>query len=110
MYMRFLTREGLMATNTAKLLRLPKAPKKLPPVITAEQAGNMLDGLPAMERPQVQRDLAMLELLYGAGLRVSELVGLNLPDIDYTEHWLRGAREGQEGAPGSVWWQSCQRS
>lgn len=96
MYMRFLTREGLMATNTAKLLRLPKAPKKLPAVMTAEQSGNLLDQLPALERPNAERDLAMLELLYGAGLRVSELVGLNLPDIDYAEHWLRVRGKGRK--------------
>lgn len=96
MYMRFLTQEGLIAANTAKLLRLPKAPKKLPDVMTAEQAGNMLDQAPVLERPSPERDLAMLELLYGAGLRVSELVGLNLGDIDYTEHWLRVRGKGRK--------------
>lgn len=96
MYMQFLTREGLLAQNTAKLLRLPKAPKVLPAVVTAEQAGNMLDQMSEVDRPHPQRDLAILELLYGAGLRVSELVGLNLPDIDYTEHWLRVRGKGRK--------------
>jgi len=95
-YMAWLSREGAIATNTAKLLRLPKAPQKLPPVMTAEQASTMLDQMPALERPHPQRDLAMLELLYGAGLRVSELVGLNLEDIDYTEHWLRVRGKGRK--------------
>jgi len=95
-YMAWLSREGAIATNTAKLLRLPKAPQKLPPVMTAEQAGTMLDGMPALERPHPQRDVAMLEMLYGAGLRVSELVGLNLEDIDYTEHWLRVRGKGRK--------------
>ena len=95
-YLAFLSREGLVASNTAKLLRLPKAPQKLPPVLTAEQTGNMLDGIPAVERPHPQRDVAMLEMLYGAGLRVSELVGLNLEDIDYTEHWLRVRGKGRK--------------
>lgn len=96
MYMRFLMQEGLLAANTAKLLRLPKAPQKLPAVMTAEQAGDMLDQMPALERPSPERDLAMLELLYGAGLRVSELVQLNLQDIDYTEHWLRVRGKGRK--------------
>ncbi len=96
MYMRFLTREGLAPSNTAKLLRLPKAAKKLPAVMTAEQAGNMMDRAPAMDRPFPRRDVAILELLYGTGVRVSELVGLELQDIDYTEHWLRVRGKGRK--------------
>ncbi len=95
-YMTYLSREGLVAANTAKLLRLPKAPAKLPAVMTAEQAANMMDRVAGVERPYPDRDLAMLELLYGAGLRVSELVGLNLEDIDYTEHWLRVRGKGRK--------------
>ena len=98
-YLAWLCQEGAIPVNTAKLLRLPKAPQKLPAVITAEQAGSMLDQVPTLERPHPQRDLAMLEMLYGAGLRVSELVGLNLADIDYAEHWLlvrgKGKKERQ---------------
>ena len=98
-YLAWLCQEGAIPVNTAKLLRLPKAPQKLPPVMTAEQAGSMLDQAGTLERPHPQRDLAMLEMLYGAGLRVSELVGLNLADIDFTEHWLlvrgKGKKERQ---------------
>jgi len=96
MYMRFLVREGLASANTAKLLRLPKAPKKLPAVMTAEQAGIMMDQAPAMDRPFPRRDVAILELLYGTGVRVSELAGLDLQDIDYTEHWLRVRGKGRK--------------
>jgi integrase/recombinase XerC len=98
MFFKFLTRDGYLKTNPAKLVRLPKAPKKLPLVMTAEQTSNLLDGvaLEKTEGPNPKRDLAMLELLYGSGLRVSELVGLNLEDIDRTERWLRVRGKGRK--------------
>ena len=107
MFFKFLTREGNARTNPAKLVRLPKAPKKLPVVMTAEQTSGLLDGVGKDEsRPHPKRDLAMLELLYGSGLRVSELVGLDLQDIDHTDHWLRvrgkGRKERQVPFPGKA--------
>jgi integrase/recombinase XerC len=98
MFFKFLTREGHLRVNPAKLVRLPKAPKKLPLVMTAEQTGNLLDGvlLAKTEGPNPKRDLAMLELLYGSGLRVSELTGLNLEDIDRSERWLRVRGKGRK--------------
>jgi integrase/recombinase XerC len=96
-----LMREGVLATNVAKLLRTPKAPKKLPRVMTAEQTNNLLDGIQAnqLEREQVPRDLAIFELLYGCGIRVSELAGLNLEDIDSGDKWIlvrgKGRKERQ---------------
>jgi len=97
-FFRFLVREGLAPMNTPRLLRTPRAPKKLPEVMTAEQANALLDGVAAgkLERPYPARDLAILELLYGSGLRVSELVGLNLDDIDRTERWLRVRGKGRK--------------
>jgi integrase/recombinase XerC len=107
MFFKFLTRDGHAKTNPAKLLRLPKAPKKLPLVMTAEQTSNLLDGVGKDEsRPHPKRDVAMLELLYGSGLRVSELVGLDLQDIDHAERWLRvrgkGRKERQVPFPGKA--------
>lgn len=96
MLFQFLVREGVTPVNPAKLVRLPKAPKKLPPVMTEAEAGAVLDGIENIERPHPQRDLAMLELLYGCGLRVSELVGLNLEDIDRGERWLRVRGKGRK--------------
>jgi integrase/recombinase XerC len=96
-----LMREGVVTTNVAKLLRTPKAPKKLPRVMTAEQTNTLLDGIEAdtLEREQVPRDLAMFELLYGCGIRVSELAGLNLDDIDPDDRWIlvrgKGRKERQ---------------
>ena len=105
---RFLSREGIVTTNVAKLVRTPKAPKKLPDVMTAEQVGALIDGVAAnrMERPQPARDRALFELLYGCGLRVSEMAGLNLEDLDRAEGWLRvrgkGRKERQVPLPGQA--------
>ncbi len=95
-FFRFLSREGAVPHNVARLVRMPKAPKTLPAVMTAEQANTLLDSVPGFERPQAARDVAMLELLYGCGLRVSELVGLNLSDIDRAERWLRVRGKGRK--------------
>ncbi len=96
-FLRFLASQGLAPARTARLLGAPKAHAKIPRVMTAEQANNLLDAAPGrQERPQVARDVAILELLYGCGLRVSELAGLNLEDIDLGERWLRVRGKGRK--------------
>src|ERR1700733_2165966 len=78
---RWLAQEGVVEQNPAKLVATPKLPKKLPRVPTIEEMNSVLDG----EMPGVaafpERDLLMLELLYGCGIRNSELTGINLDDI-----------------------------
>jgi integrase/recombinase XerC len=97
-FFRFLLREGVVATNFARLLRTPKAPLKLPDVMTPEQANNLIDevGGEKFERPYPARDRAIFELLYGCGLRVSELAGLDLDDCDRAERWLRVRGKGRK--------------
>ncbi len=94
----FLAREGTIPTNVARMVRTPKAPKKLPSVPTAEQTNSLLDSVAAgkLESPFPQRDLLIFELLYGCGLRVSELVGLNLEDFDRSEQWIRVRGKGRK--------------
>jgi integrase/recombinase XerC len=94
----FLAREGTVPTNIARLVRTPKAPQKLPSVPTAEQTNALLDGVAAdtLERAFPQRDILIFELLYGCGLRISELVGLNLEDFDRTEQWIRVRGKGRK--------------
>ena len=84
-FFKFLVREGVAARNIPKLMRTPRAPKKLPQVMTAEQTNNLIDAIPGadLERPHPERDLAIFETLYGCGLRVSEMCGLDLDDIDF---------------------------
>ncbi|HEV3334009.1 MAG TPA: tyrosine-type recombinase/integrase [Bryobacteraceae bacterium] len=105
---RFMLREGVVPVNVARLVRTPKAPKKLPDVMTAEQVNVLIDGVggPKLEQPHPARDRAVFEILYGCGLRVSELAGLNLEDVDRTEGWLRvrgkGRKERQVPLPGKA--------
>lgn len=94
---RFLTREGAIASNPARLVRTPKAPQRLPIVPPAEQTNALIDGLAAQtERPYPERDLLIFELLYGCGLRISELCGLNLMDFDRSERWIRVRGKGKK--------------
>jgi integrase/recombinase XerC len=78
---RWLAREGVVEQNPAKLVATPKLPKKLPRVPTIEEMNAVIDG----DMPEVaafpERDRLMLELLYGCGIRNSELTGINLEDI-----------------------------
>jgi len=99
-FFKFLMREGLVEKNVARMVRTPKAPKTLPAVMTAEQTNALVDGVTPtadqFERPYPARDLAIFELLYGCGLRISELVGLNLDDFDFTERWIRVRGKGKK--------------
>jgi integrase/recombinase XerC len=78
---RWLAQEGVVGQNPASLVSTPKLPRKLPRVPTIEELNGVLDG----KMPEVaafpERDRLMLELLYGCGIRSSELIGINLEDI-----------------------------
>jgi integrase/recombinase XerC len=105
---RMMLREGVVSLNVARLVRTPKAPKKLPEVMSPEQVNALIDGAAAnlQERPYPVRDRAILELLYGCGVRVSELAGLDLHDLDRSERWMRvrgkGRKERQVPMPGKA--------
>jgi integrase/recombinase XerC len=97
-FFRFLAREGTIDINPARLVRTPKAPQRLPGVMSEEQVNGLINDVSAgkIERPHPARDVAIFEFLYGCGLRVSELVGLNLDDIDRSERWLRVRGKGRK--------------
>ena len=97
-FFRFMAREGTIGINPARLVRTPKAPIRIPGVMTESQVNGLLDDVAAgkLERPHPARDVAIFEFLYGCGLRVSELVGLNLDDIDRSERWLRVRGKGRK--------------
>jgi integrase/recombinase XerC len=80
-FYRWLAREGVVEQNPAKLVATPKLAKKLPRVPTIEEMNFVLDGQMPEAAAFPERDRLMLELLYGCGVRNSELTGINLDDI-----------------------------
>ncbi len=111
-FFKFAVREGMVIRNPARLVATPKLPKRIPSVLSAEDLNAFLDGIvvgPVADsgrrkrsgasdenRLLVRRDRAILELLYASGLRVSELTGLNLADMDRKELMLRVRGKGNK--------------
>jgi integrase/recombinase XerC len=116
-FFKFCMREGYVTQNPAKLVSTPKIPKRVPRVLSAEELNNFLDRLArgelsgkvlrARTRPRslksdtgsaliVKRDRAILELLYASGLRVSELVGLDIGDVDRRGQMVRVLGKGRK--------------
>jgi len=95
----FLQQEGILTRNVAARLKTPKIPQRVPEVMSAEKTNRILDAVESGEVPEKasrHRDLAFLELLYGCGIRISELVGINLDDIDLNEGWLKVRGKGNK--------------
>lgn len=92
----FAVEEGVLKTNPALLLENPKLPQYLPEVLSREEMEKLL-ALPDMDDKSGRRDRCMLELLYAAGLRVSELRNLSVADLDLQRGLVRvfgkGAKE-----------------
>lgn len=97
-FFHYLQQEHVVDKNVARLLRTPKASKKVPRVITEERANFIVDGVASdkWKRTNHVRDIAIFELLYGSGVRVSELVGLDVEDIEFTEWWIRVQGKGRK--------------
>jgi integrase/recombinase XerC len=99
-FFQFLVREGLLETNPAKLVATPKVERKLPTHLSMEDAVRFIES-PDLETDLGKRDRAILEFIYATGMRVGELVKLNLKDIDYREKLVRvtGKRKKQRILP-----------
>lgn len=84
-FFKFLTREGLIKTNPILILSSPKLDKHLPQFLTEEEVTKLIESAaPKNEKDERSlRDRAILETFYSTGIRISELVGLNLDDIDF---------------------------
>jgi integrase/recombinase XerC len=115
-FLKFCAREGMVRENAARLVATPKLPKRVPSILSAEEMNEFLDGLARVPEPRakgraarparvaqdsatvllLQRDRAILELLYASGLRVSELTGLNMDDVDRKERMLRVLGKGNK--------------
>jgi len=104
---RFLLREGRVESDPTGLVRRPKLGAGLPKVLTIEEVEAFLDAARA-EHEHGRRDMAMLELLYGCGLRVSELIGLCVADVDLEGGLVRCVGKGDKervvpiGAPAAA--------
>ena len=99
-FLKWAERRGFVQRNVARLVKTPRMPQNLPSVPTPETTNDLINAVPehasVAERPYPARDVAIFELLYGCGLRISELVGLSLPDIDLHERWLRVMGKGRK--------------
>lgn len=123
-FFKYCVREGMVKDNPARLVPTPKLPKRIPSVLSAEEMNGFLNQLAGMgpdsgrqgakkhspkkierklprgnsdeEGLLLRRDRAILELLYAAGLRVSELTGLNLIDMDCKDRILRVRGKGNK--------------
>ena len=93
---RWLAREGMVEQNPAALVSTPRLPKKLPRVPTLEEMNSMLDAPMPDEAAFPERDRLILELLYGCGLRNSELVGLDLEDVQWSNEALLVRGKGKK--------------
>lgn len=93
-FFRFHRRQGAVSVDPTAGLRNPKQPKRLPRALRVEDVVTLLDGM-ATETPLGIRDRAMFETLYGGGLRVAELVGLDLDDLDPERGTVRVRGKGR---------------
>jgi integrase/recombinase XerC len=89
-WLRFLVRQGVLPRNPARDVRGPRLPKKQAAFLDVDEAKALVE----QKRPA--RDHAMLELLYASGLRVSELTGLDLADVDESGHTVRVLGKGRK--------------
>jgi integrase/recombinase XerC len=124
-FFKYCVREGLLKENPARLVPTPKLPKRIPSVLSAEEMSGFLDQLAVIQNPGagrvgnkrgraiaaampsnatlkledslfLRRDRAILELLYAAGLRVSELTGLNISDVGQKDQMVRVIGKGRK--------------
>jgi integrase/recombinase XerC len=121
-FFKFCVREGILRQNPGRLVATPKLPRRVPAVLSAEEINQFLDSVaragsvpsagdeddadkkrhrrPGADEDEsrllLQRDRAILELLYAAGLRVSELTGLDAADVDRREQMLRVRGKGRK--------------
>lgn len=92
---RFMLREGLSSTQPASAVRAPKLARVLPDFISIDQAAALLDQ-PFPDTAAGARDRAVLEVLYGCGLRASEVTGLDVRDVDLAGEFLRVRGKGSK--------------
>lgn len=93
---KFLVREGDATVDPAEGVSRPKVPRNLPRPLTVDEVAALIAAPGVDGKPATLRDRAILETLYGAGLRISELVGLNVDDVDLDEGSVRALGKGSK--------------
>lgn len=91
----YAVRRRWVESNPARVLATPRAEKLVPSFLSEDEMANFLD-LPSSDRPLDLRDRAVLELLYASGIRVSELVAIDLADVGFTERLVRVRGKGKK--------------
>jgi len=94
-FYRYLVREQILTANPVQETSSPKLDKRLPSFLTTDEITKLL-AAPDITNPNGQRDRAFLELLYASGLRVSELAGLNLEQVDLDTREIRVMGKGSK--------------
>lgn len=94
-FFEYLVRERVLDEDPSFFLKPPKVEKKLPGILTVEEMEHLLEQ-PSGDNPKGMRDKAMLELLYATGMRVSELVHLEVEDVNLRFGWIICRESGKE--------------
>ncbi len=94
-FFKFLHARGEIDANPARLLQTPRLPKKVPPLLSPRELESVLE-LPPADQERGIRDRAVLELLYGAGIRVGELVALDVEDVSLGDRLIRVRGKGRK--------------
>jgi integrase/recombinase XerD len=94
-FYRFFLIEGIIDQNPAKLLETPQIGRKLPDVLSVEEIDKIEDAVD-LSRPDGHRNKAIIETLYGCGLRVSELVNLRISDINFEDAYVKVTGKGDK--------------
>ena len=95
-FFNFLVSEGTLKKNPTEGITGPKVGKALPKAISVEDVEKLLEEADRLSTPEAKRDKAMLELLYATGMRVSEMVGLNLRDVNLRAGFVRCFGKGSK--------------
>jgi len=90
----FLLDEGTISRDPSENVSSPRVGRSLPDPLNVDEVGRLIDAVPLTDRPEELRDRAMLELVYASGMRVTELVSLDLDDLNLVEGCVRCLGKG----------------